>query len=357
MPRVNRHAKLLLCVACVLFVGSNARAATVVWTIDTTLTTMGLAATGRAPLSGAVVQLKVIQQGITPALASITPTVSAKVSGTITTDTDFTNSITFLRKGLIEGETTGNFSPDITGVAGTKAPGDVGASVVAKIGPLTKTVADGVFRDMRYDFTSPAAAITGGSFSTAALNLAITNGHLDYRGIDIGADLGSGTTNVADPLDGDANIDRKVDGADYTIWADNFLTSGTKNFSNGDFTGDNTVDGADYTKWADNFLKTEDGFPGALNAGGNGTITIVGNKATLTIPLLATVSQILDEADSSTTTDDVVIDFKFLGSIVAHATVPAATQPIPEPSTMALAVVAGVIGCAVGVKRKLRRSA
>ena len=357
MRYVDRRAKLVLCFACVLFVSSHARAATVVWTIDTTLTTIGMAATGRAPLSGAVVQLKVIQQGITPALASITPTVSAKISGSIYTDTDFTNSITFLRKGLVEGESTGNFSPDITGVVGTNAPGDLGTSILAKIGPLTKTVADGVLREMRYDVNSPAAAISGGSFSTAAMAVSITNGRLDYRGMDIGASLGSGTTNVTDPLDGDANIDRKVDGADYTIWADNFLTSGTKNFSNGDFTGDNTVDGADYTKWADNFLKTADAFPSALNAGGNAKITIVGNQATMTIPLLVTLQQVLSEADSSTSTDDIVIDLKFLGSIVAHATVPAAAQPIPEPSTLALGIVAGIIGCAVGFQRKLRRKA
>ena len=49
MLKVNRHALQMLCVACVLCVGSNARAATVVWTIDTTLTTMGLSATGEHP--------------------------------------------------------------------------------------------------------------------------------------------------------------------------------------------------------------------------------------------------------------------------------------------------------------------
>lgn len=51
---------------------------------------------------------------------------------------------------------------------------------------------------------------------------------------------------------GDANFDDKVDGADYTLWADNFLETGTS-WSDGDFNRDGTVDGADYTIWADHY--------------------------------------------------------------------------------------------------------
>jgi hypothetical protein len=51
---------------------------------------------------------------------------------------------------------------------------------------------------------------------------------------------------------GDANFDGYADGADYTIWADNFLESGAR-FVDGDFNGDGKIDGADYTIWADNF--------------------------------------------------------------------------------------------------------
>ncbi len=55
---------------------------------------------------------------------------------------------------------------------------------------------------------------------------------------------------------GDANSDGLVDGADYTVWADNFLKSAT--WRHGNFNYDAIVDGADYTVWADNFA------PGAL---------------------------------------------------------------------------------------------
>ncbi len=52
---------------------------------------------------------------------------------------------------------------------------------------------------------------------------------------------------------GDANGDGIVDGADYTSWADQFLTTTTLGDASGDFNGDGFVDGADYTLWADNF--------------------------------------------------------------------------------------------------------
>lgn len=53
-------------------------------------------------------------------------------------------------------------------------------------------------------------------------------------------------------LPGDANRDGYVDGSDYTLWADNYLsTVGT--WETGDFTGDGLVDGSDYTVWADNY--------------------------------------------------------------------------------------------------------
>lgn len=54
---------------------------------------------------------------------------------------------------------------------------------------------------------------------------------------------------------GDANGDRLVDGADFTIWADNFGDTVTP-LTNGDFTNDGMVDGADFTVWADNFGAT-----------------------------------------------------------------------------------------------------
>lgn len=50
---------------------------------------------------------------------------------------------------------------------------------------------------------------------------------------------------------GDATFDDAVDGADYTIWADNYHLPGA--WTEGDFNQDGFVDGADYTLWADNF--------------------------------------------------------------------------------------------------------
>jgi len=57
-------------------------------------------------------------------------------------------------------------------------------------------------------------------------------------------------------LPGDANDDGMVNGADYTIWADNFGLLGASGPEEGDFNRDLAVDGADYTIWADNFGAT-----------------------------------------------------------------------------------------------------
>lgn len=57
-------------------------------------------------------------------------------------------------------------------------------------------------------------------------------------------------------LPGDANLDSIVDGADYTLWADNYLATGAS-FEQGDFNQNGVVDGADYTLWADNYLETD----------------------------------------------------------------------------------------------------
>lgn len=54
---------------------------------------------------------------------------------------------------------------------------------------------------------------------------------------------------------GDASRDGTVDGADYTIWADNYLKTDAL-WKHGDFTIDGLVDGADYTIWADRYLQS-----------------------------------------------------------------------------------------------------
>ncbi len=60
------------------------------------------------------------------------------------------------------------------------------------------------------------------------------------------------------PHPGDAQPDGKVDGGDYTIWADNYGKTDAPAWSAGgwtvgNFTEDANVDGGDYTVWADNY--------------------------------------------------------------------------------------------------------
>lgn len=57
-------------------------------------------------------------------------------------------------------------------------------------------------------------------------------------------------------LDGDGNCDGRVDGADYTLWADYFGRDVEDGAARGDFNGDGHVDGADYTVWADHYGET-----------------------------------------------------------------------------------------------------
>ena len=58
-------------------------------------------------------------------------------------------------------------------------------------------------------------------------------------------------------LPGDASLNGITDGADYTVWADNFLKTG--GFTQGDFNADGVVNGADYIVWADHFLDNVNG--------------------------------------------------------------------------------------------------
>ena len=60
---------------------------------------------------------------------------------------------------------------------------------------------------------------------------------------------------VAAPLlPGDATGDGRVDGADYTVWSDNYAPGvGGKTWQQGDFSGNGIVDGGDFTIWADNY--------------------------------------------------------------------------------------------------------
>lgn len=81
-------------------------------------------------------------------------------------------------------------------------------------------------------------------------------------------------------LAGDLNFDGVVDGADYVVWANNFGQSG-KQYWEGDFNLDGVVDGADYVVWANNFSSaTSAAMPMAAHA--------VPEPSSLALLLLAT---------------------------------------------------------------------
>lgn len=71
-------------------------------------------------------------------------------------------------------------------------------------------------------------------------------------------DLSAGLSVKVDAVDlgaliaGDANLDGQTDDADYTVWADQYGSSGAA-WTDGDFNGDGAVDDADYTLWADHY--------------------------------------------------------------------------------------------------------
>ncbi len=114
------------------------------------------------------------------------------------------------------------------------SPGQKAASVIAAM-----TLA------FNSDPTLSAAGLSAtGSGSTFETNASITLATINDPGLAhaCGGDL----------VPGDANGDGRVDGADYTIWADNFGFPDV-GFERGDFNCDGGVDSADYTLWADSF--------------------------------------------------------------------------------------------------------
>lgn len=106
---------------------------------------------------------------------------------------------------------------------------------------------------------------TSNGMSISSLNLPSTIDLDDFQpfqpwGISIRGNLGlvipgSPTGDDIEQIPfGDANLDGRVTGADYTVWADNFgMAAGTALWIHGDFNVDGQVSGADYTIWADNF--------------------------------------------------------------------------------------------------------
>jgi len=92
--------------------------------------------------------------------------------------------------------------------------------------------------------TSATAAANSGSYGI---------GYADYADAGNPAGLSSGQIEIAYTLLGDANLDYKVNGADFTLMAANFNDSVTNGWDKGDFNYSNTVNGDDFVLLADNF--------------------------------------------------------------------------------------------------------
>ncbi len=130
------------------------------------------------------------------------------------------------------------------------AGGDWSAAAVAALGNIVDTTGAVVTSNWFVDAANGDFHLTEQALAAmdAATVLADVPADMDQalRGAlpDMGAD------EFGAPM-GDANHDGKVDGADYTIWADHYKQPGT--WVTGDFNGDQVVNGADYTLWADSF--------------------------------------------------------------------------------------------------------
>jgi len=89
--------------------------------------------------------------------------------------------------------------------------------------------------------------------TTAQSNPSYGIGYADSADLGNPAGLSSGQIEIAYTLLGDANLDYKVNGADFTLMAANFNDSVTAGWDKGDFNYSNTVNGDDFVLLADNF--------------------------------------------------------------------------------------------------------
>jgi autotransporter-associated beta strand protein len=92
--------------------------------------------------------------------------------------------------------------------------------------------------------TSSAAAANSGSYGI---------GYADANDTGDPAGLASGQIEIAYTLLGDANLDGKVNGSDFTLMATNFNDSVTNGWDKGDFNYSGTVNGDDFVLLANNF--------------------------------------------------------------------------------------------------------
>jgi hypothetical protein len=119
-----------------------------------------------------------------------------------------------------------------------------GPDPIASIAALVKSGYDGGLWNGTGIFSSTAQA-NGGSYGIGFADSADPNNP---------AGLSSGTIEVAYTLLGDANLDGKVNGADFAILAANF-NKAVSSWDQGDFNYDGKVNGADFAVLALNFNK------------------------------------------------------------------------------------------------------
>jgi autotransporter-associated beta strand protein len=97
--------------------------------------------------------------------------------------------------------------------------------------------------------------------SSAASNVAYGVGYADAADPGNPAGLSSGQIEIMYTLLGDANLDGKVNGADFAILATNFnkAVTGSSGWDQGDFNYDGKINGADFASLAGNFNKGASG--------------------------------------------------------------------------------------------------
>jgi hypothetical protein len=131
-------------------------------------------------------------------------------------------------------------------------------------------------------WTGPGIDSTAASSTKGAYGVGFADG---ADGVVAG--LNSGQIELKYTLNGDANLDGKVNGADLTILATNFNQSVTNGWDKGDFNYDGKVNGADLLLLADNFNQGVNLNPAGLVPGIGAQYTITGSNGAQTLDILA----------------------------------------------------------------------